>query len=460
MSQKKSGFILAGGETLNSICDRYLKSEGEDYITREGINSMLNKSISGVLHSFGEAFEKRRNINTHIKSHRKIFQSMIDTKILDGINIFCDSGGFQASIGRLEKESTDDLIQAYHKFLREEHNLIDRAFVLDLPPGPGCKIFHSFEEIYEKNLETYKMASEFPDEIRSKMIYIHHFRTPKLWNIFNRILFENDLFEKFSHFATGGIVANTKGDSNIPCIIYVLPLIPLLIQCKKRNIKKLDFHILGGATFRDLFFYEILEKHIKEVHDIQVNFTFDSSSLFKGLMIGRFIVIIEEDGTFRKLDLRSSLLDLRFKGKETHRTTYLKHLNKMAQKYNFKPLNLTEPYSKETGTFFPIFSVYTMLFMLDQFSECQTMFSKSATNFYELYKMDKIEELNFETNEITKKINKGNITRKQTAKNFGLINSLKIITELNYDYCEYIVNKCLSKDEFINLSDRKKILTF
>ena len=57
-------------------------------------------------------------------------------------------------------------------------------------------------------------------------------------------------------------------------------------------------------------------------------------------------------------------------------------------------------------------------------------------------------------------LNGGKITKKQISKSYSIINSLKMLENLDEDYCQYIVNKYLAKDEFIDLIQNEKILTF
>ena len=48
-------------------------------------------------------------------------------------------------------------------------------------------------------LEEYKKYNKDHKFIlNDKIIYIEHFRTPKLWNIYTKILDENNLFDKFT----------------------------------------------------------------------------------------------------------------------------------------------------------------------------------------------------------------------------------------------------------------------
>ena len=174
-----------------------------------------------------------------------MYQRCKDMNIFDGCTMIADSGGFQISIGRLSRRESDLLRVMYYDWIEEYHHLLDKAFILDIPPGPGCEIFHNFYDVYKLNLESYERARALPDEIRKKIIYIHHFRTPQLWDIYTKIMRDNEMFPMFEYHGTGGIVANMSSDMIIPCIIYVLPIIPLLNEAKKYGRNYLNFHVLG-----------------------------------------------------------------------------------------------------------------------------------------------------------------------------------------------------------------------
>ena len=79
--------------------------------------------------------------------------------------MIADSGGFQISIGRLSRRESDLLRVMYYDWIEEYHEVLDKAFILDIPPGPGCEIFHNFDDVYKLNLESYERA-------RSLFIYI------------------------------------------------------------------------------------------------------------------------------------------------------------------------------------------------------------------------------------------------------------------------------------------------
>lgn len=458
----KSNYVCAGYETLAQILHNFVTNKTKRYennFTHECINNFFSQSCNMFLHSFGQNFTGKKKFDKHVENEANMYRKTREWGFFDNSLFLADSGGFQASIGSIKKYETDILIKLYHQFLEEYHDVYDRAFILDLPPGPGCKLFETFDDVYEKNLETYMMAANMPQHVRDKIIYIHHFRTPKLWDIYTRILRENNLFDKFKYHATGGIIANMASDAQIPCIIYVIPMIPLLNECKRFKRKELKFHILGGANFRDILFYEIFRLHILKEHDIEVEITYDSSGLFKGLMMARYITVLD-NGLLRKLDLRTQNLHLRFLNEEKRIDRYQRAISELSNKYNFKDVSRPDIYNPETGTFYDELRVYSMLYMLNQFAEVQTLAREKAAEIYPLYESRNNEEFTKNVEIIIKNLNGGKITRKQKSKSVSVVNSLKMLSNLDEEYCKYIVNKVLAKDEFTELDNSKRVLTF
>jgi len=456
---ERSGYVLAGIETLHTIIHNFIlnkKNRYEDNFSRKDISNFLLNTCSGFLHSYGSSFGGKKSYSKYNRSEAKLFQTCRESGLFDDSIFIADSGGFQISVGRLNRKESKLLLTLYYEFLEQYHQVLDRAFILDVPPGPNCEIFHSFTDVYNLNLQSYLTATNLPDEVRQKIIYIHHFRTPKLWDIYTKILRDNDLFSKFQYHGTGGIVANMSGDMAIPCIIYVVPMIPLINEAIKHKKDHLNFHILGGANFRDILFYELFQIHVQKKHNLTLNITYDSSGLFKGLMIGRFMQMF--DGTsFKKVDLRSANLNIRFKNELKVVDIYRNELNKLADKYNFKNIPMEEVYDDKAGTFFEETKVYSMLYMLDQFAVVQNMLKDVAKKIYPIYESNNIELFTKNIINTTKMLNSGKITRKQKAKSNSVVKSLDMLTSLDEQYCEHIVMKFLSKDEFIHLDHTKKL---
>ena len=456
-----SNYTVAGFETLMTIVDNFILGKKKDWdnnFTRDDINNFFGNVCNRFLHSYGQNFKGKKDYTNYNQSEAKLLKHCKDSKFFDKSTIVVDSGGFQISIGVLTLKESELLFNNYYKFLAEYKDVYDQAFILDIPPGPGCKIFKNFDQIYEKNLESYLTAANLPDEVRRKIIYVHHFRTPKLWNIYTKILRENDLFSKFELFSTGGIVANSAGDTGIPCIIYVLPLIPLLNETIKHKRTKLDFHVLGGATYRDLLFYEMFKLHVKKVHNIDLNITYDSSGLFKGLMIGRYFSTLDED-RIKKVEIRTENLNMRFRDHLTVKNVCFKVINELATKYNFKQIRVKDIYDPKTGTFYEDIKVYLMLYMLEFYLEIELLMKQKVEEIYPLYETGDIETYINKAEQITRNINEGKISRKQISKSNSIVKSLDMLTNLDEDYCKHIVEKFLSKDEFINLTKNGQLLT-
>ena len=463
----RSGYVVAGFETLAGIVDNFIKNKKNRYtdnFSREEVSKFLSTTCSGYLHSYGQEFKGKKKYSKYNQNEAKMFQKCRDMTVFDNCQFIADSGGFQIASGMLTLKESELLLKMYYEFLEDHHSCVDKAFILDVPPGPAsCEIFHNFEQLFDLNLWSYQRAKNLPKEVRDKLIYIHHFRTPKLWEIYTKIMREYDMFDSFQYFGTGGIVANMRSDLSIPCIIYVLPIIPLLNECIKHKRKVLNFHVLGGSNFRDILFYELFKLVVKEKHDIELNITYDSSGLFKGLMRGRYIYVFDGD-KFIKMDIRTKNLNMRLKDNIKVIDMCRKYVKDLTDKYPYiNPLQINDIYeigkNGKPGTFYEDVKVYLMFSMLDQFSVIQEMMRKKAEEIYPLYKANCIDEFLSETTNITQSLNSGKLTKKQQIKSISIKRSLDMLESLDEDYCKYIVDTFLVKDEFVDLDPNTKLLS-
>jgi len=458
----RSGYVLAGFETLASIVDNYIlgkKGRYDNNFTRADISNFLASTCHGFLHSFGQNFPNKKKYEKYKKSEAEVYTKCRDMGVFDDCTLLADSGGFQISIGRLTRRESDLLYKLYYEWIEEYYDVYDRAFILDVPPGPGCEIFHSFDDVFKLNLESYLKAKSLPYNVRQKIIYIHHFRTPKLWEIYTKILREYEMFDSFSYHGTGGIVANMSSDMSIPCIIYVLPLIPLLNECKKYNRKTLNFHILGGANFRDILFYELFKITVKDHHDIDLNITYDSSGIYKQVMNARYLLVQGKFGNIKKMDIRRVKLNTRFDdSSKTVTEIYEEILNKMAERWNFKKISIDGIYDPNTDTFYEDVKIYSLLYTLELFPIVQNMMKEFAKIAYELYMADeKYDFLRLCENQ-TRLINQGKLTRKQIIKTKSILVSLDMLVNLDEERCKNIVDHKLDKDEFRDLHEKTRVL--
>ena len=458
-----SGYVLAGFETIAQILENFIegrRGRWNDNFTREQISAFLSSVTSGFLHSFGQDFPGKKNYSNYKKREGDLYKKCRDWRLFDNCNFIADSGGFQISIGRLTRKESDLLYNMYYEWLEEYHDVYDRAFILDVPPGPGCEIFTGFKDIYDLNLKSYKRAQNLPEHIRKKIIYVHHFRTPQLWNIYTKILKENDMFNSFEYHGTGGVVANMASDMKIPCIIYILPLIPLINEAKRNNRNYLNFHILGGANFRDVLFYELFTLLIKKKHNIDLKITYDSSGLYKQVMVGRFIYIRDIFGNICKMSIKSNNLDkksLEVTGESVY-DVMQNRFNYLADKWNFKKISIDDVYDKKRNTFHEDVKVYSMLYTLDLYAQIQYDMKKYAEEMYPFYESGNMPSFYKKCFDVIKITNQGKITKKQITKSYSIGVSLNTLADLDEDYCKDIVGKFLSKDEFINLDESTQVL--
>jgi hypothetical protein len=464
----ESGYVLAGFETLATIVDNFFKGKRgrwNENFTRQEIATFLAKKCSGYLHSYGQNFANKKKYEKYNATEANMYKICRDMRIFDGCTMIADSGGFQISIGRLTRKESDLLRHMYYDWIEEYHEVLDKAFILDIPPGPGCEIFHNFYDVYKLNLESYERAKALPDDIRKKIIYIHHFRTPELWDIYTKIMRDNEMFPAFEYHGTGGIVANMSSDMVIPCIIYVLPIIPLLNETKKYGRDYLNFHVLGGANWRDIFFYELLQAATWRYHKIKLNITYDSSGIYKQVMHARYMHVIDGKGNMRKMNIKSDNLECRFYddpltdgNAATVEQTYQKVLDETAKQHNFKPISLDGVYSEETNTFHEDVKVYSILYTLGNFATIQSLLRDFVREIYPYHEAGDEGAFYKECLKVTRFLNQGKITKKQKAKAHSISKSLDMIKSLDEDYCEYLVRKYLSKDEFINLQNKGGML--
>ncbi len=458
----KSGYVLAGFETLATIMDNFIagrRGRYENNFTRSEISNFLSKTTSGFLHSYGQDFSGKKKYDKYNLKEGTLYTKCRDMDIFDDCTLIADSGGFQISIGKLTRRESDLLYNMYYEWLVDYKDSYNKAFVLDVPPGPGCEIFHNFEDVYKKNLESYQTAKHLPDDIRKKLIYIHHFRTPKLWEIYTKIMREYDMFDSFEYHGTGGIVANMASDMTIPCIIYVLPLIPLINEAISKGKDYLNFHILGGANFRDVLFYELFTKVVKVKHNFTLNITYDSSGIYKQVMHARFLYARDEHGCYRKMNIKSDNIKMKFFPNLSVEDSMEKVLNEFARKWNFKEISVDGIYDPARNTFWEDVKVYAILYILNLYSEIQQQMREFANKVYPIYESGDLEEFYKQCFDITRIINQGNLTKKQKIKAYSIPKSLDMLATLDEDYCHYIVNKYLSKDEFMELDEKTKVLS-
>jgi hypothetical protein len=450
----RSSFILAGFEAFGRIVNNFILGKKpqrwNQNFTYTDLSHYFDSTISGFLHSYGEDYAIRKNLKTYGKSQMKMIKRFTDTGLFKNTNLYLDSGGYQISTGKLNRYYSEALLDNYYDFVVEANELFDRTFILDVSPGQNCVMFENFDDVYEKNLRSYNEAASLPDDVRKKMIYVHHFRTPKLSEIYNRLLIENDFYQKFDHFACGGIVSNMASDLKIPCLVYIIPLITLLKETKRAKRNYLNFHVLGGASYRDVLFYELFKEVVRRYHNIELNITYDSSGVFRQIFVARYIHAIDNLGNIRKMNIKSDNLDRKFYQGVSIREVLNQNLNNMARQYNFKEIDIMNGIYDDK-TMHEDVKVYTMLYIFSLYAELTTNFKKWAVDVLDVYESGDQERFTDSCLEQTKRAAQGRYSSKVRYKTYSIGRSIEMLKDLDEDRCDHYITKYLAPDEFTYL---------
>ncbi len=206
-----------------------------------------------------------------------------------------------------------------------------------------------------------------------------------------------------------------------------------------------------------MLFYELFTLHVKKVHGIDLHITYDSSGIFKGLMIGR-TMWVKDKNIIRRMDVRSENMPKMFNDKITNTEMYNHMMDHLHYKHGFKKIKFDSIYSEKTGTWHQDVRLYSAFYILDMYKEVEDWVKEEAKELYELYKTDR-EEFTKQVTLLTQKLNQGKLTKKQKSKSNSIARSLDLLTNLDEEHCEYLINKYLAKDE-IPLSKNSDLLTF
>lgn len=448
-----SSYILAGVDTFCMLMSRFISSNS-GFMTEETLNKFVLENVDKFLYSFGSGlnYKTQKISKNFVDKFIKNVDKMRDCSFMKGTKLFWDSGGFQVANGAIKLEDMSHFCDMYYNAVANYSDKTDYAFILDLPPGPGSKeIFKFDKQVEDVNRISYEKCIQLvPAQIRKdKVIYIHHFRTPALFETWNKFLFEENLADGYDYFGTGGIVVSMSSDMQIPIIIYAIPLSSVLKYVVQKGMKQFKFHVLGGANFQDLFYHQLFTHHIKQVHNIDVEITYDSSSIYKGLSIGRFVHVLNNLGHLVKLDLRSSNLPLRFDD-HTVEDHEFRIVTEISKKYNFKNLDkLNNPiYDLVTNSLARDHHMYLICHVLRMYEVMQEKCKEYVHAIYDLYTPnndDKNEEFNRRCNEMTISLNQGRnkLKSKHRIKAFGLSRTLDILTNLDMNKNKELVERYL-----------------
>lgn len=428
----------------------------------ENINKFMLSECNKYLSSVGMALKKNKPINNKVfERYQQVFDSFKTLGYTQGVEILIDSAGYQFQTGQIKKNDCNKFVDYYHEFLTKNVEKVDYAFLFDPVPGASKSIVNSYSEMVKLNKMSYEKACELPEELRDKLLYIHHFRTPKIYKMYRSFLEEYKYPEYFKNFSTGGLVSFSRGSgSNPPIILYTIPLVDILTHVKERGLKSFRWHILGSTEWKDILVHKFVEHHIKKVYNIDIEITYDSSTIFQTLARGRYLYVPDmENQSVWKMSLRSDSLKMKFRDKGTAETYLYKLYNDMAREYGFKILDpITDPIYVDCeidehtgltkgGRMSKIMYNYGIFSLLRLFNLIETWSKDIVDMLYPLYESGHIDEFNKSIENIMLKFNNGKLSNTIYQRTSSVYNSLELLRSLDKDYCEYIVNKYMYMDE-------------
>jgi len=462
-------YVVAGADCFVSLLGNFIdKYNGDQYFNDIKLDNFIQNSINRYLYSYGTglSYKTKKMSPKHSEKIAREICKISERPFMKNSKLYIDSGGFQVAMGAVETKDMPNFIEKYHQFLKDNHQNFSHAFTLDLPPGPSSTVFESYEQLENLNRQSYQASANLPQEIKDKMLYIHHFRTPSLYNTWEKFLWEENLADGYKNFATGGLVANMATDMTIPCIIYAIPLSEILRYAISKGLKEFNFHVLGGANFIDVFYHKLFSYHILKTHGVKVNISYDSSAIFKALAIGRFVPVFKEDGVLIKMDLRSNSTHLRFQDGHTVEEMVYKLVNEIADNYGFKRLNpKDDPIYQEASepgklpTFSRSVHMYLICYMLRIYRYLELISDEYVKEIYPLYEQGKQMDFDKKCYDLAKRFNQGKNTRKQKAKIASLFKSLQILTDMDREYNKHLIHKFMSNDD-ISIMDGSGMLKF
>jgi len=312
---KNEGYVAAAGLSIFGRYDKKMENKDNIYDKiKDLILSYCNKSLYCYARGISEQHGFRE-----LKHNKSITRDMLRRKNYNDLTkemvLYIDSGGFQCALGYIKKSQLDLYIDTYCEFLIENCEHYDWAFSLDMPPFDN--LFLDADDMFKINIDSYiRLFGNLPQHVREKLIFVKHFRTPSQYDVWNRIINNKEVMSGFesNYWSVGGIVANLTGEHFIPYISYCIPFSEIFKWCLENDRKEVTIHILGGCSYRDIMYYIFAKRYAELKLGLVVHFTYDSTSLARQVLLGRYVYIINENGRMGKCSFKSDQLKDKVQG--------------------------------------------------------------------------------------------------------------------------------------------------
>jgi len=461
-------YIYAASETLLSLIYNTGGEIDSDFF--EGyITNISNKFLitygTGLSKSTKTNYNKLKTPNNYNNSLIKtVFGKPFMIKSFDylqknKLQLFMDSGGFQATMGYLGKQELNLFIREYANFISNYNQFFSYFFTLDLLFITGSMA--NKKDLLNINHTSFTMLANLPDEIKKKLIFIYHFRTPTIYSIWKEI---SKTYEKqFSnYYSMGGIVAFSGSAKTTPIHLYIIPLCQIIKNALEQKQDNIKIHILGGASYKDVFFYKVISKIIEYYHKIKVEITYDSSAPFKQFQQARICDILIPD-TF-------IIQTLSVKENDLNKIALPKlNIDKTIEQYLFSRYNAMLSNMDKNGKYNSILNnrkfyqfntdknqsvlnkeiaLIGMLNIANQYKLVEEMSDKYLNEIFYLFENGREEEFFDLIYNKMILLNRMKISRKLRTQ-YKLKKSMQVLKDLDIDYIDHVVNTYLSSEEMI-----------
>ncbi len=454
-----SGFYSACLPSITTYLD-LLRRRNPRHASAAQVNRFLRENINGFLTSIGEVFQKHPETGEAVTAFRRIFRDIMSLPYFKSCEIIIDSGGYQIQNGHLPKCELHTFVPAYYAFVKECVRDLVWAFHLDLAPGAKKCIFRTESEMLCWNLESYQRAFALPRAVRKRMLYIHHFRTPAIRRVWSRLL-QAGLADRFDNFATGGMASHSGSARRTPCVPYSIPLVDILAYVKEKrpDLKRFRFHVLGAAQFTDLLIHRMFERHIAETHDLSIDITFDSSRFFTeviGRQSARSTFAITGPETLSRLDLHEVGLDRRFRQFSSRRDAFYYHVNEAIRPWGMASLTSDSDPIYLDGELSSLAVNYAMFHFFHLYRMVNFWSETAVMLLYPLYQIRRKRAFLKMARTFLSRLNDDNDTAGIRLRAEQLWNSLDLITRLDTEACDQIVETRYWVDEHPNFRQSRR----
>lgn len=435
----KSNFVLAFVPVYMTMVDT-LKTLGAN---DDAIQRFTSTCAPRHLVSFGGAVTKQKELKDNYIEKALKHMNIIELRewFKDNIVLYIDSGGYQCGQGYVLKHEIPKFAEFYTRFLGDYYDYYDWAFSLDVPPNDV--IFSSWDDVLRINEQTYKIVDQLPKHVKDKLIFVFHFRSPRIWDIWSKLALE--FVNRYGNYWSVGGVAGFNVNNRMPCWLYTLPLV-LFLNTFKLSTKPLYFHILGDFSWTTIFFSQLIPKAVKKFFGIDLTITYDATSIVTGNLKYRYLWDQHEDGYVDKVLIRKT---------EKHKTSNgvsnleraLNLLKDAALAHDFPVLDVVDIDRDSSDSFIPEVASYVVMQSIHQYWRIEEWCDKVSENLLDLYLDGKYDEFNVEVMNVLQKLHSGKLSKSIYTRRAYATTTLQILQNLDMFRCENLLD--MLQDEFM-----------